>query len=61
MFIDLTLKARARRNAALQYVAKRKSGLVAYSDFRLAASRRTVTPLKGFVSSRTRPSLTVAA
>lgn len=53
MILELTQKARARRNAALKHVANRKSRLVHYSDFRIAARRRDVAAMPGFVSSRT--------
>lgn len=56
---DLTQKARAGRNAALTYVANRKSGLIAFPKFRKDDRSQ---PVPGFVSCRTRaPALYVAA
>jgi hypothetical protein len=53
MIIDLTEKARARRNAALKHVEARKSRLVSYADFRMAAREKELSAAPGFVSSRT--------
>lgn len=52
MSVNLAEKARASRIAATEYVAERKSNLIALHDFRAASRKPAHKTIFGFVSSR---------
>lgn len=52
MSVNLIEKARASRIAATEYVAERKTNLVAFHEFRRTELAKQRAPVFGFVSSR---------